>query len=73
MKAKLKKLWANTKDDFIYGLKFAICVSMMTLGFWISYAFIWFSLGHPATDTMLYSLFGFALASECLYISWVKN
>jgi hypothetical protein len=54
-------------------LKVALLFAMMTLGFFISFAFVLFALGVTLTNFVLALLFVAACLSELGYIRWISN
>ena len=57
-------------DKFI---KSVVTLFMMTLGFFISYAFLWDFLGFSITKNAIILLFITACFSEYRYYKWMKG
>ena len=68
----MKINWKDVFNNIVNGIKFGLLTFMMTAGFFISYAFVAYSImSLSPTDTALWICFGLAIISEILYIKWV--
>ena len=66
----MKTNWKDVLKNTINGIKFGLLAFMMTAGFFLCYAFIWYSIMNgQLTDLALWICFGLAVVSEFLYIS----
>ena len=54
-------------------IKSVLTLFMMTMGFFISYAFVWDFLGFSMTKNAIILLFITALISEYRYYKWMKG
>lgn len=70
---KFKEKWPTIKENISNALRCFLLAWLMTLGWWLSYALVWFAVGLPQTDWALWLLFGLASASEVLYIRWLME
>ena len=61
------------KRNIIKWIKFYLLAVMMSLGFYVSYAFVWCVLGFELTTLVLYILAALGLLSELAYIKWVSR
>lgn len=71
MKKEIKLNAFKEKVDI--SIKAVLTLFMMTLGFLISYAFIWDCLGLPFTKGAIVLLFVTACFSEYRYYKWMKG
>ena len=68
----MKINWKDALKNIVNSIKFGLLTFMMTAGFFISYAFVAYSvMSLSLTDTALWICFGLAIVSEFLYIKWV--
>lgn len=70
---KIKDFFNKYKERIVNSIKFWLFTIMMSLGFWISYTFIWYSFGLPVANWSLWILYALATATECLYVWWVSR
>lgn len=70
---KIKDFFSKRKDRIVNAIKFYLLTWMMSMGFWISYVFIWYALGLPIVNWGMWILLALAFASEWLYIKWLQN
>ena len=61
------------KGRIIGWVKFILLVLSMTLGFWISYAFVWYAVGLPLKDWALWMLLAIAGLTEYGYCRWINE
>jgi hypothetical protein len=69
----MKQKWNDTKEQIVNALKFTILTTTMIMGFWVTYAIIWFAVGLPETNWAMWILFALSIASECCYVKWIAN
>lgn len=72
MGLRVKINWKAKLKDALELSKIVLLILMMTLGFFISYAFILYAFGLELTDLVFWFCFGLALSSECLFIKWIS-
>ena len=61
------------KEKIIDGVKLFLCISMMFVGFYTTYAFVLFSLGVDLTNLVMWIVVALAGLSEFVYIEWLKG
>lgn len=71
MKKEMK--WNALKEKVDISIKVVLTLFMMTLGFLISYAFVWDILGLPFTKGAIVLLFVTSCFSEYRYYKWMKE
>lgn len=65
--------WKAKLKYALEAIKFALFTIMMTLGFYLAYAFIANAFSIELTNLVLWICFGLAAVSEFLYIKWISN
>ena len=65
--------WRAKLKYALEAIKFHLFTIMMTLGFFLAYAFIADVIGLELTNLVLWICFGLAVVSEVLYIKWISN
>ena len=70
---KTRKEWNEFNEQADKFIKSFLTLFMMTMGFFISYAFVWDLLGFSITKNAIILLFITALISEYRYYKWMKG
>lgn len=70
---KFKEKWPAIKENLSNAIKFILLTWLMTLGWWLSFALVWFPIGLPQTDWALGLLLGLSIVCEVFYIKWISN
>ena len=70
---KNEKRLNDLKEQVDISVKAVVTLFMMTLGFFISYAFVWDFLGFSITKNAIVLLFITACFSEYRYYKWMKG
>ena len=65
--------WKAKLKDALELSKLVLLILMMTLGFFISYAFILYAFNIELTDLILWLCFFVACLSEVGFIKWISN
>lgn len=61
------------KDKISNFLKVFLLFTAMTLGFYLIYCFIWWSIGFPLVDWSMWLLCGLAGLTEFGYYLWIRE
>ena len=65
--------WKAKLKYVLEAIKFYLFILMMTLGFFLVYAFIADVIGLELTNLVLWICLGLAAVSEFLYVKWISN
>ena len=65
--------WRAKLKYVLEAIKFALFTLMMTLGFYLTYAFIANAVSIELTNLVMWICFGLAVVSEFWYIKWISN
>ena len=73
MGLRVKIDWKAKLKNVLELVKLTLLILMMTLGFFISYAFILYACNLEMTDLVLWLCFFMACLSETGFIRWISN
>lgn len=61
----------DMKDRIIDTIKFFLLLYTMSMGFFLTYAFLFALIGFELTNSLMWISVGLALLSELAYVHWV--
>lgn len=62
---------SDKKRKIVDAVKVFVGLFMMSIGFWMSYVFIWFAVGLPLTDWTSWICLALGLLSHRVYMWWL--